>query len=136
MVASTDQALKNLQRAYALNPNTFDNSLPDLAQRKILEAAGSKDPKVLATRELENLLSKGAIEKLRASFGGSPTEGERKILLSLEGLESKSIEERKLIMLNAYDALKITQARHKARLKDIISGVYRTTTPSIAGETE
>ena len=136
LVASTEQALKNLQRAYALNPNTFDNSLPDLAQRKILEAAGREDPKVVATRELENLLSKGAIEKLRASFGGSPTEGERKILLSLEGLESKSIKERSLIMLNAYDALKTTQARHKARLKDIVEGVYRTTTPSIAGETE
>jgi hypothetical protein len=136
LIASTDQALKNLQRAYALNPNTFDTSVIDTVQRKAMEAAGSKDPKVLATRELENLLSKGAIEKLRASFGGNPTEGERKILLSLEGLESKSIEERKLIMLNAYDALKITQARHKARLKDIVSGVYRTTTPSIAGETE
>jgi len=136
LVASTEQALKNLQRAYALNPNTFDTSAIDTAQRKILEVAGSKDPKVLATRELENLLSKGAIEKLRASFGGNPTEGERKILLSLEGLESKSIEERKLIMLNAYDALKITQARHKARLKDIVSGVYRTTTPEIAQETE
>ena len=103
LVASTDQALKNLKRAYALNPNTFDSSVIDAAQRKILEAAGSKDPKVLATRELENLLSKGAVEKLRASFGGNPTEGERKILLSLEGLESKSIEERKRIMLNAYD---------------------------------
>jgi hypothetical protein len=134
LLASTDQALKNLKRAYALNPNTFDSSVIDVAQRKILEAAGSKDPKVIATRELENLLSKGAIEKLRASFGGSPTEGERKILLSLEGLESKSIEERKQIMINAYEALQTTQARHKARLKDITSGVYRTATPAITEE--
>lgn len=126
-----DSSITALQKAYKLNPNTFDASLVDTAQRKALEAAGSKDPKVQNTREMENLLSSGAVEKLKASFGGNPTEGERDILLSLEGLGAKSKEERAKIMKNTYTKLKALRAARQKRLNEISSGLYRNT-----GETE
>jgi hypothetical protein len=127
ILTSTDQAMADLKRAYQLNPNTFDTSLGDIAQRKLLEAAGSKDPKVLATREQTNLLSKSAVGKLKTSFGGNPTEGERKILLDLEGIDSKSKEERAIIMKNSYTALKNRREREQKRLNDIKQGLYRDT---------
>lgn len=122
-----DSSIASLKKAYTLNPNTFDASLMSKAQRKLLEETGSKDPKVQNTREMENLLSSGAVEKLKASFGGNPTEGERDILLSLEGLGAKSIEERAKIMKNTYTKLKGVRAARQKRLNEIGSGLYRNT---------
>lgn len=126
-IAAADSALGMISKAYKLNPNTFDASLVDSIQRKALEAAGSKDPKLLATREMENLLGEQAIAKLRAAFGGNPTEGERKILLDLQGIGAKSVEERAAILRNAYSSLKAKRERESRRLRDINAGIYRAT---------
>lgn len=132
-LGSIDDAMGSLKRAYSLNPNTFDGTLVSIAQRKVLEQTDPKDPRVLATREQQNLLSKGAISNLRTAFGGNPTEGERKALLDLEGIDAKSKEERGLIMRNTYKLLQQRRAREQKRLNDITAGLYRETTPS-AGE--
>lgn len=136
MIGQTDQAMASLRRAFALNPKTFDNSLPDLAQRKILEAAGSKDEKVIATREMENILEKAALSALKATFPGAISDGERKALLNVQGLGAKSIEERAKIMMSGYEALKSVAERSKTRLKRINEGGYRDTIPSITEEIE
>jgi len=128
LLGNANQALKDIQQAYKLNPNTFDSSLMDKGTRLLLENTSSNDPKVVATRTMENLLSKEAIGKLRASFGANPTEGERGILLQLEGINSKSREERAAIMRNTYEALKASVSRNKKRLNEINAGLYRDTT--------
>lgn len=122
-----DDAMGSLKRAYALNPNTFEGTLVDLAQLKTLEQTNPKDPRVLATREQKNLLSKGAISNLRATFGGNPTEGERNALLDLEGIDSKSKEERARIMKNTYRLLQARRDREQKRLNEITQGLYRST---------
>lgn len=129
-----DDSMSALRRAYALNPQTVEGTLAGTAQLKLLEQLDPEDPRVLATREQRNLLSKGAIEKLRSSFGGNPTEGERAALLDLEGLDSKSREERARIMRNTYDLLKARLKREQARLEDIKAGKYRQKTPTLAAE--
>ncbi len=129
-LGSIDDAMGSLKRAYSLNPNTFDGTLVSIAQRKILEQTDPKDPRVLATREQQNLLSKGAISNLRTAFGGNPTEGERKALLDLEGIDAKSKDERAQIMKNTYKLLQQRRAREQKRLNDITAGLYRETTPS------
>ena len=134
-VGSLDDAMGSLKRAYSLNPNTFDGTWSSIAQQKVLEQTDPKDPRVLATREQRNLLSKGAISNLRAAFGGNPTEGERNALLDLEGLDSKSKEERARIMKNTFSLLKQRRAREQKRLNEISQGLYRDTAPS-AGDLE
>jgi hypothetical protein len=124
-----DDSMSSLKRAYELNPQTFDGTLIAQAQRKLLEQTNPKDPRVLASREQSNLLSKGAVDKLRASFGGNPTEGERAALLALEGLDSKSKEERAKIMQNTYRLLKARRVREQKRLDEITKGSYRETNP-------
>ena len=133
MVNGLDASLTALGQAYKLNPNTFDNSLPDIAQRKILEAAGSKDPKVINTRLQDNLLQEKALAGLKAAFGGNPTEGERAILLGVQGIGAKSREERKQIMLTAAAALKTKRMQQAKRLNEINQGLYRDTTPAVEG---
>lgn len=136
-LAQTDQALVNLKKAYALNPNTFDTSLVDATQRKLLEVGGSKDPKVAATREMENLLEKAALSQLKATFPGAISNDERKALQDVQGLGAKSKEERARIMKNGYAALKTVSERHRKRLNEINSGLYRdTAAPSIDEGTE
>jgi hypothetical protein len=132
-LAQTNSALGTLKQAYALNPNTFDNSISDVAQRKALEVTDSKNPKVIATREQENLLQKAALAQLKSTFPGAISNDERKALQDVQGLAAKSREERAKIMKNAYTALQSVSARHAKRLKEINEGVYRDTASPIEG---
>jgi hypothetical protein len=132
-LAQTEQALANLKKAYALNPNTFDGSFLDVAQRKLYESSGSKDPKVVATRELENLLKKASLSQLKATFPGAISNDERAALDAVQGLDAKSKDERAVIMKNAFTALKSVSIRHRKRLDEVNRGVYRDTGPIEGG---
>ena len=133
-IGGIDDALMTLQRAYNLNPYTFDGTLAAGAQQLLLEQTNPNDKRVLATREQTNLLSAGGIAKLRASFGGNPTEGERAALLDLEGIDAKSKEERARIMQNTYRLLKQRRTREQKRLNEISAGLYRETEQSTPQE--
>lgn len=126
-LSSTRNVAKTLAEAYKLNENSFGNSAAEIAQRKALELAGSKNEKLLNTRLLENMVSQQAVESLKTAFGGNPTEGERKILLDLQGVASKTKEERAAIMKRAYRMAKSKEERFAKRLKEISTGSYRDT---------
>ena len=126
--------MTNLKKAYSLNPNTFDGSLLDVAQRKLYESSGSKDPKVVATRELENLLKKASLSQLKATFPGAISNDERAALDAVQGLDAKSKDERSIIMKNAFTALKSVSERHRRRLSEINQGIYRDTAPIEEGD--
>lgn len=134
-LGALDDAMGMVKQAFSLNPNTFDGTYADIITQKILEQTNPKDPRVLATRNQRNILSKGAISNLRAAFGGNPTEGERAALLDLEGLDAKSREERATIMKNTFKLLQARREREQKRLNEISQGLYRETTPS-AGDLE
>lgn len=57
-----------------------------------------------ATNNLDNILTGSALPQLKAIFGGMPTEGERKVLLDIQGSSSKSPAVRKQIMERAIAA--------------------------------
>lgn len=133
-LANLNQALSDVAEAYRLNPNSYSGSLTDTAVRKLQETVGSDDPMIVNTRRIENLLGQQALGTLKAVFGGNPTEGERAILLELQGIGAKSLEERGEIMLRLYEVLQERQARETKRLDDILSGAYRSYTPIDGGE--
>ena len=130
-ITNSEQALKDLSEAFKLNQHSYSGSWVDRAQYLALSKSGSEDQKVKNTERMENLLGQAAIGKLKASFGGNPTEGERTILLELEGAKSKNTETRKEIIARAYAALKARTNKERARLKDIEEGKYRLTTPEV-----
>lgn len=129
LVANAQQSLKDLKQAYSLNPNSLAGSWAERGQQFLFEAAGSKDPTIVNTRIINNLLGSQGLAKLKAVFGGAPTEGERNILMELEGIGSKTREERGAIIKRAYRVLQDRVAREQRRLDDINSGAYRTTEP-------
>lgn len=127
-ISMGNSALDSLNQALALNPKTFDASLGDLAQRKALEAVGSKDPLVINTRNMENLLQQQALSQLKSLVGGNPTEGERAVIMDLQGVGAKSIEERGSIIRRAIQAVEKRLKEKKTRLDNINKGRYRQTT--------
>lgn len=127
-------ALGALEKALELNPTTFDSSLKDQAQKLLLQETQTDHPRVKATREQENLLATQAVTQLKSLVGGNPTEGERAVLMSLQGIGAKGREERKTIIENAVKAVKTRIERNKKRLEDIKAGRYRDTTVESTGE--
>jgi uncharacterized protein YaaR (DUF327 family) len=116
-----------LKEALRLNPSTFDASLVDVAQRKALEVVGSSNKQLVNTRNQENLLASQALSQLKSLVGGNPTEGERQIILDLQGVGAKSIKERGIIIKRALETVKARQSAAERRLKMIKSGQLRMT---------
>jgi hypothetical protein len=123
-LASIDNAMNLISQAYKLNPNTFDNSTVDFVKRKALEAAGSKDPKLLNTRTLEGLLKNEMISSASEKLKGVLSDSDIKLLQDVQGLDAKSVEERANILRTAYARLKSGKTRQQRRLEDITSGMY------------
>ena len=97
-----------------------------------LASAGSILPSALrpgtvdATQNLDNILQTAALPQLKAIFGGMPTEGERKILLDVQGSSSKPANVRTEIFKRAEAAI---QARIKfagEKAKRLREGTYFT----------
>jgi hypothetical protein len=91
-VLAAETAIKALEEAKKLSPKAYQgagagarawagNSLPDWAvPDMVADPEGAKN-----SANLENLVTGNALSQLKAIFGGAPTEGERKILLDLQG---------------------------------------------------
>jgi hypothetical protein len=77
-----------------------------------------------ATEQLQNVVTQQVLENLKATFGGMPTEGERQILLQVQGSVNKSPEVRKRI----YEAAKTAAQRrlefNSQKASGIRSGEY------------
>jgi hypothetical protein len=128
-----DQALSGLEKAYELNPNTFDNSLPDRLQYMALSKSGSTDPKVVNTGLLQNVLSRNSLASLKATFPGAVSNDERRALEALSGSEAKSIKERDLIITEAARAARAVRKKLVERIKRINANEFRVTEPVTAG---
>lgn len=124
-LSSIRSAMGDVAEAYRLNPNTFDNSLPDLARRKALELAGSNDPLVVNTGALENLLKSQMIASAADKMKGVLSDSDINLLKSISGLDAKSKTERATILRSIYAKMKEGETRLQRRLQDVSSGAYR-----------
>lgn len=77
-----------------------------------------------ATTEFGNLIKEQALNSLKATFGGNPTEGERQILLSLQALPEYTKEEQKKIIDNAMKAADKRISFNQSKAKSIETGNY------------
>lgn len=77
-----------------------------------------------ATTEASNLVTQQALDSLKTSFGGNPTEGERAILLKLQALPTYTPEEQKVILTNAIAAANRRKENEAQKLKSIETGNY------------
>lgn len=78
----------------------------------------------VATENLQNVITSQVLENLKATFGGMPTEGERQVLLEVQGSVGKSPAVRKAIFDRAKAAAKKRLDFNLAKAEGIRSGAY------------
>lgn len=124
-ITAAESALKNLQQALRINQNTFAGTIAEVAQQRTLENINPNDPRVVNTRDLQNLLGTQALTQLKSLVGGNPTEGERAVIMDLQGISAKSKAERALIIKRGIEAVNARIRRNQKRLEGLRSGKFK-----------
>lgn len=114
-----------LNEALRLNDVAYGTSTADVIARRAAEESSPDSPKVVATRDLENILQQRALEQLKVTFVGAISNEERRALMDLQGIEAKSKEERKRIISRALGLVIKRREREQERIRKIQSGFYR-----------
>lgn len=121
MVMASQQGLGMLNQAKTLNPKAAGGfGMGTLAD--IFAQIG--DETALNTRDLENVLQSNVLPQLKVIFGGAPTEGERQILLDLQGSAKKTVEERKRIIDRSIAAANARIKFYQDQANDLRGGTY------------
>lgn len=84
-VAQTHTAIGALNEAMRLNKQAYSGWGASQRAGASNNMVPWSTPDAQATTNLENVITNQALQSLRATFGGNPTEGERKILLEVAG---------------------------------------------------
>lgn len=113
--------LQGLDRALELNNVAYDGPFAD--QRSAASALFG-DQGGIATQELKNVVTSQALESLKAVFGGMPTEGERKILLEIQGSVDQPKPVREAIYKRARVAAERRIAANQQKGNALRSGDY------------
>lgn len=77
-----------------------------------------------ASVDLQNKVTGQALESLRAIFGGMPTEGERKILIELQGSINQKASQRELIFKRAIGLAEKRMKFAQEKAKSLREGTY------------
>jgi hypothetical protein len=110
-VLSARTAIEALNKAKEISPKAYGfrgaGALSSVGS--LLPGEGASE----ATLELDNIVTSNALTQLKAIFGGAPTEGERKILLDIQGASSLPDKVRQKIFDRA-----IALAQHRLKFNE------------------
>ena len=125
-IVGQNSAIALLEQALELNEDSYTNTTGDSIAMYLKGKTNPSDPKYVATEKLMNVLSKGALATLKATFGGNISDGERAANLDLQGLNSMSLKARREIIDQALQMMIRERDRNKAKLVKIRDGSYAT----------
>ncbi|GLS44363.1 hypothetical protein [Methylobacterium brachythecii] len=120
-VLGIEGTLTALKKARELSPEAYSG--PFASTRGYLGSIVGLDG-ANKTQELDNTITAQALDSLKATFGAAPTEGERKILLDIQGSSSQSPAVRAKIYERAELAMQKRLAFERARAEDLRGGTY------------
>lgn len=131
MVAANQSALDALAQAEGLSDKansgwfagaraSIGNNLPDWMVPDIVSSPQSSQ----ATTDMDNAIIGQAITQLKTIFGGNPTEGERNILLELQGSSTMPREVRKQVFSRARALAEKRLQFNNDRAADLRGGTY------------
>lgn len=125
IITSGTSTIKNMQKALTLNPLAYEGVTAGARQMAGRATPIVKDSKAqIATTELETIVLGNTLDSLKSTFGGNPTEGERKILVDLNGSLNKTAKEREAIYKRAMTAAARRVKAAQDRAKSIKSGYF------------
>lgn len=119
--------LTQLTRALDLSKKAYDGAGAGIRASivsNIPEMLGGHTPESLATREFANVVTGQALDNLKATFGGAPTEGERAILLQVQGSADQPQALREQILKNAMAKVQQKLDFEQQRVDQLRGGTY------------
>lgn len=120
IVAGSD-AISMLNQALNLSAQAY-SGMGAPARGRIADTIGMA--RGTSTVVMDTLLGRQAVGQLRALFGGNPTEGERAILMQLEGSSSMSREARERLIQESISAARQRIAFNQMRATAMRNGEY------------
>jgi hypothetical protein len=130
IVNASKSVLLNLSKAKELNNKAYSGFGAGARRTIARNIPGvSESEGVTATTEIENLVLSNGLDQLKAIFGGAPTEGERKILLDIQGSINMSPNERAKIWDRAMQAAARRMKSSQEKMDKIRKGAYGKITP-------
>lgn len=131
MVAMNQQAIEALKSARGISDKANSGLLADtrasiganLPDWMVPDAVSSPESST-ATLDYNNAIIGQALGQLKAIFGGNPTEGERAILLQLQGSANVPAEARQKILDRALEAAQRRLEYNKNKANDLRGGTY------------
>lgn len=133
-IAAGKEVVLAFEQALKLNPIAYEGRTAGFR-----ESVGSIVPGVrsseaqTATADLENIVLGTALTQLKAIFGAAPTEGERKILIDVQGSINKPVKTREAIWKRAQAAAARRLAENQKRFNEVSTGAY--SRRAVEGET-
>lgn len=128
MVQASKNAIGMLREAKKLN-NTAYSGVGAKTRAVVASNLGMGGKGADDTINLDNLMTGQALESLKATFGGMPTEGERKILLDIQASADKTPSQRKAILDRAEQAALRRIKFNEDKAKALRSGTYFSSQP-------
>ena len=128
---AADTALTLLARAHVLNKTAYTNEPMDKLMTGLDGVFSPDSQEYKDTKELELVLQQVAVAQLKATFGGAGiTDGERKALEALQGIDLKDKVTRNTIIEAAIRAMRKIEIKKQKHRKSIMNRTaYKVTKP-------
>ncbi len=120
-IAGGSAVISAINDALKLNSNSYDGAALGRAQ-SVGFFGGTEAAK--NTTLIDNIITGNALNSLKATFGAAPTEGERKILLDLQGSVNLPREQRAAIWERAKEAAARRLETNQAKANGLRDGTY------------
>lgn len=133
VIRSGSSARDALNSALALNDKTYQGAGAKELAWLASNVPGWKPQAAIDTLELNNLVQQQVLDKLKATFGGNPTEGERKILLDVAGSVNLPAENRRRILQRALDSINQRESYNRAQIDALKNKTFFKPTPQQPG---
>lgn len=121
-ISAATNGIANLKDALNYSKIAYDGV--GASQRAKAMGQFSDSEAATATTMLDNIVTGNALEMLKATFGGAPTEGERAILLQLQGSANLPRAQREAIYTRAIQMAERRMQSNQAKAEGIRSGSY------------
>ncbi|GJC30260.1 hypothetical protein KAM398_02390 [Acinetobacter sp. KAM398] len=121
-ISAAQNGIENLRAALNYSKTAYDGF--GATQRAAVAGNLTDSEAATATAMLNNIVTGNALEMLKATFGGAPTEGERAILLQLQGSANLPRAQREAIYNRAIQMAERRLQSNQAKAEGIRNGSY------------
>jgi hypothetical protein len=123
-LAAGQGVIKALDQALAINDQAYEGFAADKRAAVASNIPGMGKEGANATVDLENIITNQALGQLKATFGGMPTEGERKVLLEVQGSVNMTAPQRKAVWERAKEAVQRRNEMNMRKAEQLRSGTF------------